>query len=335
MSHLSGNPCSFSSVVGTIPDACSYALTREFHLKDHLGNVRVVFNTSGILSENHYYPFGLPIHNLSTSTAPAGKENRYLYNGKELQDDLGLNWMDYGARFYDAGLGRWHSVDPLGEQYRRWSPYTYCVNNPIRFIDPDGMRVDEYELNKESGEIKHVAESPNDVVHVVDDSGKRTGEKVEFEGKPITKFKNRGESKEGKPRQMISVSNSSDGNKLFNFIKEQTGERQEWSIINFTENNGSPQSLITTSGTRDSDYDGGVITRQRAGDSNIKILTAEHNHPIRDTSHISSEGDQSVRDAVLQNNPEAKVIIHYKEGGRKWTSRSINNDTKQFNDGKF
>ena len=101
-------------------------------------NVRIVFNTSGILSENHYYPFGLPIHNLSTSTAPAGKENRYLYNGKELQDDLGLNWMDYGARFYDAGLGRWHSVDPLAEKYYPASPYAYTGNNPILFVDYDG-----------------------------------------------------------------------------------------------------------------------------------------------------------------------------------------------------
>ena len=139
MSHLSGNPFSFSSVVGKIPDACSYALTREFHLKDHLGNTRIVFNTSGILSENHYYPFGLPIHNLSTSTAPAGKENRYLYNGKELQDDLGLNWMDYGARFYDAGLGRWHSVDPLAEWHFNYSPYHYCFNNPTNLIDPFGL----------------------------------------------------------------------------------------------------------------------------------------------------------------------------------------------------
>ena len=115
-----------------------YGLTREFHLKDHLGNVRIVFNTSGILSENHYYPFGLPIHNLSTSTAPAGKENRYLYNGKELQDDLGLNWMDYGARFYDPQIGRFHSIDNSSENYYSYTPYNYVGNNPIKRVDPDG-----------------------------------------------------------------------------------------------------------------------------------------------------------------------------------------------------
>ena len=109
--------------------------TQQYHyyLKDHQGNNRVVINQSGTVEEtNHYYPFGGVF-------GTAGNTQPYKYNGKELDTKKGLNWYDYGARHYDAALGRFTTNDPLAEKYYSMSPYTYCADNPVKFIDPNGM----------------------------------------------------------------------------------------------------------------------------------------------------------------------------------------------------
>ena len=119
--------------------------TFEYFIKDHLGNTRAIVNQASKLTEtDNYYPFGMRIKALSSSVAQP--ENQYLYNGKELQEDFGLDWYDYGARFYDAQLGRWHVIDPKAEDYVFQSPYVYAANNPIKFIDVNGKYADEYDV---------------------------------------------------------------------------------------------------------------------------------------------------------------------------------------------
>lgn len=105
----------------------------HYYLKDYQGNNRVVINQSGSVEEtNHYYPFGGVF--ASTNIQP------YKYNGKEYDSRKGLNWYDYGARHYDAALGRFIMIDPLTERYYFTSSYIYCLDNPIKFVDIDGKR---------------------------------------------------------------------------------------------------------------------------------------------------------------------------------------------------
>ena len=110
----------------------------HYYLKDHQGNNRVVINQSGTVEEaNHYYPFGGVF-------ASSGNVQPYKYNGKEYDSKKGLNWYDYGARHYDAVLGRFTTNDRFAEKYYSMSPYQYGANSPVGNIDVNGDSIRVY-----------------------------------------------------------------------------------------------------------------------------------------------------------------------------------------------
>ena len=120
----------------------------RYFICDHLGSVRVVVENGVVVERNDYYPFGAR-HERGDYVA---SDNRYKFNGKEEQLTGSLGWLDYGARMYDVGIGRWWSVDPLGEEYYPYSPFAYCLNNPIILLDPEGTYMDWF-MNELSGDV--------------------------------------------------------------------------------------------------------------------------------------------------------------------------------------
>lgn len=140
--------------------------------KDHLGNVRLTYaDTDGngsinpsseIISEKNYYPFGLQHkgYNVDVSANVNSVAQNFGYNGKENNPELGIEWMDFGARNYDPALGRWFSIDPVADIEPSLTPYRFAFNNPLSYIDPDGKY--EWRVNTETGEFKKFGDKGDD-----------------------------------------------------------------------------------------------------------------------------------------------------------------------------
>ncbi len=144
-----------------------------YQYKDHLGNIRLSYTDADgngtikqdeIIEENNYYPFGLK--HKGYNNVVNGAESKYKYHGKEHQEELGLNWYDYGARNYQPDIGRWFNPDPLSDEFPEWSPYNFVKNNPSFYIDPTGLAPETIYEDINSGETVEVDDGIDKTIKV-------------------------------------------------------------------------------------------------------------------------------------------------------------------------
>jgi RHS repeat-associated protein len=108
---------------------------RYFYHSDHLGSTGYITDAKGKITQCiAYMPFGETL-----AEQHSNWESPYQFNAKEIDVETGLYY--YGSRYYDPKNGRWISADPLAENYPGLSPFAYCANNPVLFIDPDGEKI--------------------------------------------------------------------------------------------------------------------------------------------------------------------------------------------------
>ena len=252
----------------------------EFHyyIKDHLGSIRVVCDRNGNAEQvNHYYPYGGLIGDLSTDDNK--QKYRYKYNGKEFDRMHGLDWYDYGARWMDASIGRWHSVDPLAEDKPWQSPYLFCSGNPIIRIDPDGM--EDYTVNEfgQMYESTSYLEAFFETIFSLFGGGcnqdriyKEGSDKLlaSYPEGTINLVENNSEITQ------IEIKENKYAASFTNMVMKETNV--EWARISHGKNNDSSNTILNNHNDRDVNSSIKFLDRyKKQGES---ILIFDHSHPI-------------------------------------------------------
>ena len=305
-----------------------------YHLKDHLGSIRAIVDGSGrLLEENDYYAFG---HRHPRSEHAQSSANRFKYNGKELQTVGGLGYLDYGARMYDQSLGRWFTTDPLSEKYYGLSPYVYCGNNPLRYVDPDGR--DVWEVNNEGRIINRIKDKTQDAFYMVvkdadgnyqrtfttDAEGNKNYNSINFEYGTVESQRSISFSPDGKTTDTYDVyriRGDGNGTKLFEFMSNNvsgsgTGVEISQAMTGVAEDKGL--NFITTGHMKATEPGMTYLLRGQLLHG-YTIRELNHSHPYTPKPSKSDNGFASqITNIMKQRNVPAPTFnLYYVPGKQK------------------
>ncbi len=271
----------------------------HYYLKDHLGNTRITFHYGGTTAvvdqEAEYYPFGAMFaqNNLD--------KNVYLYNGKELNNEFFENY-DYGARFYDPVIPHFTSVDPHADKYYNFSPYAYCLDNPLRYIDPNGK--DVYSVDKD-GNIELKRRNHKDYDRIKAKGTLFNSMKVDKTVMAGMKTNTINTGKDGiVSLTKFQINGDKKGEAFFQFMAKNTNV--EWSNVKIGEGDWNT-NLVGTSHKQGRDYSvGDALNNPLIMASKIRGI--DHSHP-NNTSYISP-ADRNVAQIVQMNNNDAIFRVY-------------------------
>jgi RHS repeat-associated protein len=292
----------------------------NYHLKDHLGNNRIVLevfdNTCNVMQATDYYPFGMPYANgFNPERQP------YKFGGKEYDEMHGLNWHDFEARAYDGILGRFPTImDPLAEKYYSVSPYAYCLNNPVRFVDQTGQ--DVWEIDAEGRIIQRIEDKTQDAFYMVAKDADGNYQRTFTTDAEGNKNYNSISFKYRTVESQRSISFSPDGKSVDTYdVYQVRGDENGTVLFEFLGNNVTGSSSKVEMGQAKTGIEGEnglnfITTSHEAGSESglpsfaygrlnygYTIREITHSHPISD---YASQADISTKSNILSNLEIAK-----------------------------
>ena len=242
-----------------------------YYHPNHLSSTMYVTDAQQSVVQSFLYaPYGEIISEYNTH-AMGEAFPKYSFNAKELDEETGMYY--YEARYYAPPT--FTSRDPMFEKYFWMSPYAYCANNPVKYVDPSGR--DIWDVNEETGKVTRTEDKTKDVIRIVDNDGNVIND---ANGTPQTLTYDYGTIKHYTTKKngydVFRIRDDKKGTALFELMANNTNV--EWTQFKTGQSGDKGLNFITTSHSPDKEAAGAHLYYKQL---RFKYYIREHihNHP--------------------------------------------------------